>query len=350
MKRARKAKRSYGSWATGKDVAEAAKVSLITVSRAFSMPERLAPETLKRVQKVAEDLGYIPNAVAGELSSRRSKVVAVVVPTLSNSNFARTIEGLVARLNKDGYELLLSSSAFSPDREAEIVATLLERRPDGIVLIGNDHSPKLEKMVTAIGIPVVELWALNGPILDMAVGFSDFDAMRSMTCHVLDQGRKYVGYVDFHTPGIRRYEERRNGFIAAVQANGCPDQLIFSSAAQKDYESGRLGLAALLEREPRLDAIIGCTDIHAAGAIFECARRGIHVPSVMSVAGFGDFEIAASIEPALTTIRSPAFEMGCHAASMLMAKIHGEDVSAKPKDVGFEIVLRDSVAPHASAA
>ena len=94
MKNTRGPKRSYGSWTTARDVAKLAGVSVITVSRAFSAPKRVAPKTLEKVMRVAKELGYHPNAAARDLSSRRSRVVATVVPTLSNSNFARTIEGL----------------------------------------------------------------------------------------------------------------------------------------------------------------------------------------------------------------------------------------------------------------
>ncbi len=342
MKRVRTEKRSYGSWATGRDVAAAAKVSLITVSRAFNSPGRLAPETLRRVKEAAEKVGYIPNAVAGELSSRRSRVVAAVVPTLSHSNFARTIEGLVAGLSKERYELLLSSSEFSLEREEEIVGTFLERRPDAIVLIGSDHTSKLRKLLKHTQVPVLELWALDRPVIDMAVGFSDYQAMRAMTQHIVDSGRQRIGYIDFFRSGVARYVDRQRGFVEAVNGAGLDPTLIARSPTGKDYESGRQCLSDLLEREPGMDAIVGCTDIHAAGAIFECATRGIAIPDRLAVAGFGDFEIAASIQPPLTTVRSHAYEMGRQAADMLLSRINGEEIRLSPLDVGFELLVRSS--------
>ncbi len=342
MKRVRTTKRSYGSWATGRDVAAAAKVSLITVSRAFNSPDRLAPETLRRVKEAAEKFGYIPNAVAGELSSRRSRVVAAVVPTLSHSNFARTIEGLVAGLSKERYELLLSSSEFSLEREEEIVGTFLERRPDAIVLIGSDHTAKLRKLLKHTQVPVLELWALDRPVIDMAVGFSDYQAMRAMTQHIIDEGRQRIGYIDFYRSNVARYVDRRKGFVEAVSDAGMDATLVARSPTPKDYESGRQCLTELLEREPSLDAIIGCTDIHAAGAIFECTTRGISIPERLAVAGFGDFEIAAAIQPSLSTVRSHAYEMGCQAAEMLLCRISGKGTKSSPLDVGFELLVRSS--------
>lgn len=342
MKRVRTPKRTDHSWVTGKEVAAAANVSLITVSRAFTTPERVAPETLKRVREVSQRLGYIPNAVAGDLASRRSRVVAAVVPTLSHSNFAQTIEGLVTGLRRERYELLLSSSAFSIDREQEIVSTFMERRPDAIVLVGNDHAPELRRLLKTTRIPVMELWALDGPIVDMAVGFSDVSAMKELTRHVISTGRTRIGYIDFHRTNVRRYLDRCAGFTAALNEAGLAADLVARSPTPKDYESGRQCLAALLAQEPNLDAVIGCTDIHAAGAIFECFKRSISVPDQLSVAGFGNFEIAAATEPPLSTVSSHAYEMGLRASEMIINRMRGEDVPQAPLDVGFELVIRQS--------
>ena len=151
----------------------------------------------------------------------------------------------------------------------------MERRPDAIVLIGNDHATTLRKLLKATRVPVMELWALDGPIIDMAVGFSDLAAMQDLTRHVISTGRKRIGYIDFHRPNIRRYVDRCSGYAAAMKEAGLDEGVVARSPTPKDYESGRRCLADLLARWPDLDAVIGCTDIHAAGAIFECHKRSI---------------------------------------------------------------------------
>ena len=340
--RVRRRRQGGSNWVKMEDVARRAGVSLITVSRAFRYPDKVAEDTRKSIDEAATELGYVPNLVAGDLASNRSRVIGLIVPSLTNSTLAKTINGLVDGVAARNYELLLAISGFSADKEAQAVATFLGRRPDGVVLIGNDHSERTRALLKAAEVPVVEVWTHDGPVIDMAVGLSDHDAMKAITQHVIDRGRKRIGYVDFHTSDVRRYLDRRAGFLSAVRAAGLPDDLVRRMRAGAEYLSGSEAIATLGSDTQPIDALVCCNDIPAVGALFECQTRGWSVPERIAVAGFGDYEIAAAVPPGLTTVRSHAFEMGWQAAAMLLDRLDGGTSRETVRDVGFELVVRGS--------
>src|SRR5262245_32094946 len=123
--RVRRRRQGGSNWVKMEDVARRAGVALITVSRAYRYPDKVAEETRKSIDEAATELGYVPNLVAGDLASNRSRVIGLIVPSLTNSTLAKTINGLVDGVAARNYELLLAISGFSPDKEAQAVATFL---------------------------------------------------------------------------------------------------------------------------------------------------------------------------------------------------------------------------------
>lgn len=340
---ARAAKPGSG-WVKMSDVAGRAGVSTMTVSRAFHQPDRVSPETRARIAEAAAALGYVPNLVAGNLSSSRTRIIAALVPSLANSNFASTVRGLTDLLRVKGYQLLLADCGYAPEEEARVIATVLGRRPDGLVVTGVDHSDAARTAMRNAAIPVVETWELAEPTIDMAVGFSNYAAARQMTRHMIDRGRRRIGYIDFQAPTVRRFTERRRGHFDALAEAGLAVDLIVTPGPSSGtgFELGRRGLVELMACDPGLDAILCSTDIQAVGAMFECQRRGWHIPERLAVAGFGDFEIAAEIPPGLTTVRTNGYEIGRTTAEMILARIDGRPAGSRLRDIGFEIVVRGS--------
>ena len=137
------------------DVARAAGVSMITVSRALNAPDKVAPATLARVRAAIDSLRYVPNLMAGSLASKRSRIVAAIVPTIANSIFSETIDGLAQALATRGYQLLLGQTHYSADEEAALVGAFLGRRVDGIVLTGLGHARGVRARLERAAFPVV---------------------------------------------------------------------------------------------------------------------------------------------------------------------------------------------------
>ena len=133
------------------DVAKIADVSMITVSRALRTPERVAPETRSRIEAAMAQIGYVPDLVAASLASRRSRVVAVVVPTIGSSIFSDTIEGMSDLLHGRGYQLIIGAGSYDTEGSESVITTLLSRRPDGLILTGSRHAKRARRMVEDFG-------------------------------------------------------------------------------------------------------------------------------------------------------------------------------------------------------
>ncbi len=334
--------RRASGWVTMADVARRAGVSPMTVSRAFKTPASVSAAVRARVEEAAHALGYVPNLVAGNLASSRSRMVAAVVPTLANSNFLGTLKGLSDRLRQEGYQLLLTETGYDPREEEAAVSALLGRRPDGVVLTGAQHDPAVTQMLRAAQVAVVETWELRGPFIDMAVGFSHYAAALALGRLVVGRGYRRIGYIDFPHPGVRRFQERRRGVRAALREAGL-DAALTAGATDEGYAGGRAGLDALLALAADLDAVICATDVQAIGVLFECARRGWPVPGRLGVCGFGDYEIAAAVPPGLTSVRTNGRGIGIAAAELILRRQEGGMAAAPVLDLGFEIVSRGSL-------
>jgi LacI family gluconate utilization system Gnt-I transcriptional repressor len=336
-----RAPRRGSGWVTMADVARRAGVSLMTVSRVYRSPRGVSEEVRQRVAVAAEALGYVPNLIAGNLSSSRSRFIAAVVPSLANSNFATTVQGLSEGLRDRGYQLLLAECGYDPEEEARVVASLLGRRPDGLVLTGVHHDPRTVAALRARALPVVETWEHAPQAVDMAVGFSNHEAGLALARHVVARGRRRIGYLDFHVAGVRRFAQRLAGVRQALAEAGLPEGPVAAPRAP-GFAAGAEGLRMLLEQEPALDAVLCSTDVQAVGVLFACQTRGWAVPGRLAVAGFGDFEIAAQVPPGLTSLRTRGHAIGSAAAALLLARLEGGVAGPGYLDVGHELVVRGS--------
>ena len=323
------------------DVARLAGVSVITVSRVLREPGKVAEDTRARVLAAIEAIGYVPNLVARSLKSRRSGVIAAVIPSVTHSIVAEVVRGMTEVLNGEGLHLLLADSGFSPDEEEALVAAFLARRPDAMYLTGTTHTAGTRRMLDAARIPVVETGTLTDTPIDMVVGYSNFDAARAMTRALVASGRRRIGYAGQRgREYIDRVCDRHAGHCRALRDARMPLRATLQAEADLSYRGGAAGLAQLLSHEPRIDAVFCTSDVIAIGVLFECQRRGIRVPQDIAITGMDDQEIASQCVPALTTIRMPRYEMGRRAAAMLCRRLAGETIRAKRVDLGFEVVRR----------
>jgi LacI family gluconate utilization system Gnt-I transcriptional repressor len=341
------------------DVARLAGVSTMTVSRVLTEPGVVAEETRERVERAVEQLGYVPDRVAGSLSSRRTGFIAAILPTLTNANFADTAHGLTEALRRAGYQLLIGYTTYGLAEEERLVQAMLARRPEGIVVTGTTHSKAAGRLLLDAGVPVVEIWELPDRPLDHAVGFSNREVGRAAARHLLELGHRRLGALGPRPEGEARDfrgEERLAGFAAMLREHGLEDELVVrQERVPLSFEQGARSLAALLERAPDVEAVFTASDLVAVGALMECHRRGVRVPQDLSLIGFGDFEIGRQVVPALTTIRVDARDIGRRTGELLLRLLRLAPTAGAPDalpnsgviDVGFELIPRETTAPAA---
>lgn len=321
------------------DVARLAGVSTMTVSRAIREPAKVAPATRARVTAAIAKLGYVPNLTAGSLASQRSGIIAAIVPTIDNSIFAETMRGLTETLAAAGYQVLLGQTAYDESAEEALVAAFLGRRVDGMVITGVKHSALTRKRLIKAGIPVVETWDLTPDPIDMVVGFSNRDAGRAIARYLLAKGYLRLGFAG---GGDDRTRSRLAGFEAAIRRVKGASLTRAMLPAGTSFRGGREALGNLLAQDPGLQAVFCSNDAIAVGALMECRRRGIQVPRDLAIAGFADLDIAAEVEPALTSLQVRSRTIGEQAANMLLARLRGEPLQATVRDLGFTVVPRAS--------
>src|SRR5258708_6082396 len=190
-------------------VARRAGVSSITVSRVVRLPNLVAPETRGRVEAAMRELGYVPNQVAGSLASARTSSVGVLVPTIANSIFADTVQGLSDELEPLGYAVILAQSRYDAAREDRMLAALLSPRPHAIIMADSPPTEDGARLVRRAGIPIVETWGLPAEPIDAVAGFNNYWVGCAVARHLVAQGRQNLAFIGGDDPPAAR---RWDGF------------------------------------------------------------------------------------------------------------------------------------------
>ncbi len=331
------------------DVAAAANVSPATVSRVFNNPDLVRPEIRARVQRVADEMGYMANGAARALASRRSWALGAVIPTLNNTIFAGAINAFQNRLEAGGYVMLVTGSNYDAEREYQQVRAMHERGVEGLMLVGAAHERRVFKLLEASGLPFVQVWALPGVNPYPCIGYDNAKPAELVVDHLISLGHRDIALVVGGMALNDRVAGRVAGMARAMARHGLP--LPPERVVQRPYsiEDGREGLRQLLRREPWPTAIVAGNDVLAFGVLREAQERGIAVPRDLSITGIGDLDLAAQLYPPLTTVRTPRDQMGRLAAEFLMEAAAGRPMELPP-ELPVQLILRGTTAAPAARA
>lgn len=323
------------------DVARAAGVSPITVSRALRGERAVAQDLCERVQAAAAALGYVPDPAARALASSRSSHVAVLIPKLSNTLFVELLDAVQTTLVPAGYQTLIGVTHYDPGEEEAVLRSFLAHRPAGLIVTGRDRSPAASALIEGSGVPCVHVMEIEAGPDSHSVGFSQREAGRAITRHLLDTGRQHVAYVAAQLDP--RTLERGEGYAAALEQAGLGDRVRKVLVAEPSSMAlGGAMLEQVLREAPETDAIFFCNDDLAQGALLAALRLGVAVPERVAIAGFNDLPGSDQMVPPLTTVATPRREIGAQAAQMLMKLMRGQPVEQPNVDLGFQVVRRAS--------
>lgn len=332
------------------EVAAHAGVSPQTVSRAIRQPDVVSEDTLERVQESIRATGYVPNLAASNLASNRSRTIAVLIPAVSASVFAETVQGLETVLAPHGYHLFIGTTEYSLQQEEDMLRAFLGRRPDGIVLVGTEHSPGAQTLLNAAQVPVVESWELTQHPVDSVVGFSNYAAMSGLIEHVHALGYRFPVLAGQFAGGDVRALRRRAAFEDGMRRlyPQVPVRILDSGAAGVSMEAGRDLFRQAREQLPSADVIMFASDVFASGAVLEAVRSGVAIPGDVGVTGFGGFELGQHLTPSLTTVLVPSRRIGEEAGRVLLERIEANRAPTTPTivDVGHTLVTGESTAPQ----
>jgi LacI family gluconate utilization system Gnt-I transcriptional repressor len=333
------------------DVAARVGVSKMTVSRALnrrSSSDRSTAEALRqRVLRACEEMGYVIDRTARTFSSKRSGFVAAVIPSLNNSNFSETAQGITRAVQGADLQLLLGYSDYRIETEEQLVRSMLMRRPEGVILTGGSHTPTTRAMLQAAGVPVVETWDLPAEPIEHTVGFSNAAAAAAMVRHLHAAGYRRIAFIGGTSNRDTRGADRRRGYGEAIKALGLPDSRVISFGQPPiSMAQGAEAVVQLVRQWPEVDAVVCVSDLSAFGALTECQRRGWLVPQRIAIAGFGDFEVAKNCHPRLTTVAVDCAAIGRAAGELLLRAIDAarqhERLPPETMLIPFRIEQRES--------
>jgi LacI family gluconate utilization system Gnt-I transcriptional repressor len=323
------------------DVAQAAGVSPITVSRALRGERAVDPELVERVQAAATRLGYVPDPAARALASRHSTHIALLIPMLSNALFVDVLEAVQRTLRPAGYQTLIGVTHYDASEEEQLLREQLQHRPAGLLVTGLDRSEATRALIAGSGVPCVHLMETSGAAGVHSVGFSQADAGAAMTRHLLERGRRRIAFAAAQLDP--RTMQRLEGWRRAMSAAGLyAPTLEWLNPAPSSLALGGTMFEQIVGQTPPVDAIFFCNDDLAQGALLAALRLGLPVPQRIAVAGFNDLTGSDQMLPPLTSVRTPRAEIGVAAARMLLALMRGETPASRCVDLGYELVIRAS--------
>lgn len=328
---------------TIKDVAKLAGVSISTVSRVINDSKPVTDEVKQRVLDVIKETGYIPNPLARSLVTKKSKLIGVIVPEVSDSFVNEILNGIEAVSKMYDYDILLVNTYSDKEQELESIKLLKTKQVEGIVMLSwildEDHVNAMkESRIPAV---YISKTARNYDIY--TVSTSNEDATYDMTEYLIKNGHEDIAFIMTSKEETILERERRTGYERALKDNNIKIDEKLIKYGLTDYEGGYNSMKELLDDKIIPSAVFVTGDEAAVGAINAIFDAGYNVPEDISVAGFNDTKLAKIYRPKLTTVYQPLFDMGAVAIRAIIKLINGEVVEEKQIELPYQIMERESV-------
>jgi LacI family transcriptional regulator len=329
-----------------RDVAKRAKVSVATVSMVLNENPRISRATQMHVQQVIDRMGYRPNRLAQSLSSRYTNVLAVLLPALrhgfGDAYFGELISGICDRAGKMGYKVMLEQAKPDFVKNREHIAIYERRYVDGILCLGcNDRHHFLQDFADR-RYPLIivdnnlQQWKLDYVVCDYRAG------TEQVMSYLLQLGHRNIGFINA-APEVRTARDRQEVFEQRLRAEGVEIRTEWIDDGQFTEQGGAAAAQRILKAAPDVTALFAGNDKMALGAIHYCTRRGIKIPSDLSIVGFDDMQQAAFVNPSLTSVHLPLYEAGALACERLVERIRGK-VDRVAEVLPTHLVVRESTA------
>lgn len=328
-----------------KDIAAAAGVSLMTVSKAMRNAPDISAATKTRIKMLAQQMGYVPDTAAQGLRSRTTRLLGLLLPTIVNPVFARMVSAIEESAHEMGYDLIIAHTLNIPEREEACIRRLLARRVDGLFVVPVYRLEPTAPIYTELfnrRVPTIIL-GQRAPFCAQFVNVEgdDLHGSYAMTKHLLELGHKRIAFLSglIVSPSA---QERLEGYRRALrEADIEPDdKLVFSAGST--IEEGEAAALQMINEGVEVTAIQAVNDMVAIGAANTLLRQGAKIPEDISIAGFGNTLTSEHFRIPLTTVRQPKARMGRAAVELMKQYLHGHQ--PVPARLGAAIVIRQSTA------
>jgi LacI family transcriptional regulator len=325
------------------DVAREASVSMATVSRVVNNNPNVKPATRKKVFEAIERLGYRPNAVARGLASKKTTTVGVVIPDISNANYAEVARGIEDIANMYHYNIILCNADKKKDKEIRVINTLLEKQVDGLLFMGGTVTSEHIQAFNTSSVPVVLCGTTDEGHKYPSVDIDHAAAAQEAVQALLSNGHRNIamisGPLEDTSTGLQRYQ----GYRQALSIGGINVQDDLVRVGNYRYESGIEHTKYFLNLANRPSAIFAANDEMAIGAIHAIQDAGLSVPGDISVISVDNSRTASMVRPQLTSVAQPMYDIGAVSMRLLTKLMKDEEVHDNRVILAHEFVNRQSV-------
>lgn len=328
---------------TIKDVAKKAGVSISTVSRVINDSKPVTNEVKQRVLDVIKETGYVPNPLARSLVTKKSQLIGVIVPEVTDTFAAEVLNGIEEISKMYDYDILLANTYSEKDLEVKNINLLRAKQVEGIVIISWDIDKDVVGLLEDSGILAVYISKTTRDFDIYNVSINNNSAVKDMTNFLLDRGHKKIVLLNT-TFQTNLADERLTGYRDAIVGRGLKVNEGFIKSCGPTFDDGYMAVKEMLESKVDVDAIFATSDEVAIGAINACFDLGYKVPEDISVVGFYDIEFSKMCRPKLTTVKQPLYDMGAVAIRMIIKMVKGIEIDEKKVELPYTISDRDSVA------
>ncbi|TCO79362.1 LacI family DNA-binding transcriptional regulator [Marinisporobacter balticus] len=327
---------------TIKDVAKKAGVSISTVSRVINSSKPVSSEIRQKVLKIIEDTGYQPNPIARSLVMKKSQLIGVVVPDISNFFIGEILNGIEEIGKMYGYDILLCNTYGQLEQELRYLNLLQAKQVEGIVFMTWKLQDQLVEYIEKIDTPVVLINRNTSKLLIPSVSIDNFQAAYEMTKYIFDNGHKKIALIRNSLDQDAFGFDQFRGYQKALEENGLEidDNLVRygNFKLENSYEI----VKEFIQKDILPTAIFATSDVMAIGAINCLLDNGYEVPGDVSVVGFNDIKLASIYRPNLTTIHQPIYDIGAVSIRIIVKMINKEELDSNVVILPHELVERDS--------
>jgi LacI family transcriptional regulator/LacI family repressor for deo operon, udp, cdd, tsx, nupC, and nupG len=304
------------------DVARRAKVSIATVSRVLNQSDKVVPETRAVVEQALRESGYRPSRVARRLrmNNGRAHLVGLIIPDIQNPFFAEIARGVEDAAYAAQYALLLCNSDENPEKERFYLDVMRDESVDGIVLPPFDETDAAVIEMVKTGLPVVCVDRALTKVTTDLVEVDNYRGAFEGVTHLIAKGHRNIGLIEGRIQ-VSTSRERRRGYVDALAAAGLPLRKDLIRGGDFKQESGRVLAGELLDLKKPPTALFVCNNLMTVGALAAARQRGLRVPKEIALVGFDDLPWAEALDPPLTVVRQPAYEVGKQAMELLLKRI-----------------------------
>jgi LacI family transcriptional regulator len=308
------------------NVAEAAGVSIATVSHVINHTRFVSEEVTEKVKRAIAELGYMPSPIARGLAGKETKIIGVIFSDISNPFFTSLYMGLESVFSAEGYELILANTGELDSNQELALRTMLSRQIDGLVIAPTGRESGMLSHLVESGIPVV-LIDRNAPVGNVSlVDIDNISVAYMATSHLIQDGYKRIGII-LGLPDVSTTKTRLEGYQKALQAFNIPYQAEYVIDGQSRIEGGYKSVKHLMALNEPPAAIFTLNNLMTSGALHAFRELGLSCPKDVGLIGFDDHDWGDIMTPPLTVVKQPTFEMGVRAAKTLISNTKGNHIT-----------------------